>query len=377
MDHVKSVLEQFGQHTRQSDTELLDTSKIAQKYVALHIGGMVPTEFVYDCVSNDYNAVGLRTHNPPLKTYAQHGKIDVPTFIQAMQSISRPLSTAAPVFSQFQRRFFSKPKDQEKWAWLERPNQWKEAAAYVAMTMHTSPKFGELVDQLALPSNVDRQNLTEFLKQNKDKVAQIATEVGTLLKQIQMQDNLFLGTPIPVQSALVVDGAYKTSSSPLNAGLITLNKKGSTSSKTSLRSLRERMEPYRQRAGLNKTFKTEKLAKQIMISALNVPDHTVPTAILGSHQRSVAPLETDDERELASTLVDVFEKEPDFDPNKSARCQALSKATLSNMWEPRSMLKNILHSASNIENGRHLKAYVQSGVDGLEDAELTRAIEQL
>lgn len=373
MDHIKGVLEKFGQHTRQSDEELLDTSKIAQKYVAVHIGD----ETTYNCVSNDYNALKLRTHNPPLSVYAQHGKIDVPTFVGAMSSIAASLSEG-PVFQTFQHEFFPKPHDQEKWQWLERPDQWKEPAAFVAMTMYQSPKFGEMVDAIGA-KGVDRYKLKQFMQKHQKDSVQIAHEVGTILSQIKMPENLYLGQPLTKSSSSSSSFSFPFSEGERKKNLITLDKKGPLggSGGKTLADLRPLMEPYRVRAGLNKTFNTEKLAKQIMISALNVPSDSVPTSILSRHQESVQPLVNDKERQLASTLVDAFESEPDFDPNKSARCQAMSKATLNNMWEPRTLLKHVLHAPNHVENGRHLESYNKSGVDGTEDEELARAIEEL
>jgi len=365
MDHVKDVLEHFGKHTRQSDDELLDPSKIAQKYIAVHIG-----EVAYNGVSNDYKAVGLRTHHPPLKMYAQNGKIDVPTFMEAMQTIGTA-AREGDMFVKFQDQFFPQDTDQEKWQWLERPDQWKESAAFVASTLCTSPKFGDIVDQLGM----ERQPLKVFFQQ-QDRATQdgIRLEVGSILKRIQMEKGLFLGAPLSLSET----NSITTTTPCVKKNLITLDTKGDAPVQSmNLKELRSKMEPYRQRAGLNKTFNTEKLAKQIMVSALNVPEHAVPPSILGTHQKVVMPLVSDEERELASTLVDVFETEPQFDPNKSARCQALSKATLSNMWDPRTMLKHILHAEHHIENGRQLKLYTNSGVDGKEDNELTRAIEKL
>ena len=108
MNHVKTILETFGQHTRQNDEELLDTSKIAQKYLAVHIGGVVPTELAYNCISNDYNAMRLRTHNPPLATYAKYGKVDVPTFLHVMGRVRQQQNgnESLPIFSDIFRKIF-------------------------------------------------------------------------------------------------------------------------------------------------------------------------------------------------------------------------------------------------------------------------------
>jgi hypothetical protein len=369
---MQGILFDFGTHTRHTENEMvLEPSHIAQKYLAAHVA-LVPTEVTFDCISGDYNAMALRTHNPPLKMYSKLGKVHVPTFVELCKNISPDKKLNTPAYSRFQDSLYPKPDQVETWQWLERPDQWKHAGAFIAMTLNPSTKYGELMDAL----DSDRHALRKYLaSQSEQEKVLIAEDVGKLISTIKLAKDFYLnGTFITTPCiASAPQGQEEREMVPLTR-----------KTETSLAALRPNMEDFRIRAGLSKTISTKRLGQQMLLSALQIKSEHVPRSILGRHQTQLPALETETEKDTATQLIDAFKlhEHESFNAKKSTLCNALCKATMTSNWDACTMLQSIVYPEKYIENARHCATFQKLAQDadkgeGRNDAELVRLIENV
>jgi hypothetical protein len=305
----------FAKHTKQSEEDIANTSKLAQKYIAVHVT-LAPTPLVYNCIASDYKLLELRTHNPPLDHYQQES-IDVPTFVHITKNGFQNLQESIEnenkwqFYSFFKETVFPKPVGEEVWKSYYKPDLWKERAYFLALNCNNKAQFGSLIRAIhaennnngaAAPIDKDVANqliskLIRFTKDNTHILVNIdPTEIGEMIAQIQLKEELPLPLP-PQEIACGTCGGNKVDSDEEDMSLRS-NAQIETGAKLELaasgpptktwQELRktEVVEAYRKKSLLNATFSANKIGKQVLLASIGFSG-TEPTVkhLLGTFQK--------------------------------------------------------------------------------------------
>lgn len=138
-------MQKFAQHTRHTEAECEnDPSAIARKYLICHLAGSDG----YAHVSDDYDAMAIRTQKPPLSAYREM-IMEPDDFVRIMRDgYDAPIDThdaATPHLGAFCDALFPAPVGEEGWERLQRTDHWKARACFVASQLMDRPGVHELV----------------------------------------------------------------------------------------------------------------------------------------------------------------------------------------------------------------------------------------
>jgi hypothetical protein len=355
-EHARENLQKFALHIQLTANECEDASAVARRYIALHVN-VVPTSHVYSAIASDYKVVELRTHNPPIKSYAMKANVDIPTYVYVMQTI--PDDTVRPAkrleaFTRFSEELFPRPKGEERYKYITRPNQWKEKATFVALNFKNSANLLDLME--TLHGKAKATDMFKRVRSYQDpKAVEMQQDFSEILKQIAIpaEDMVLLSKAQlpapqpPIQVAAPVEVL------PMAKVLVT---KTSVASKT-LDDIRPSMEAYRKRAGLNATVSTTKIAKQMLYAALGTPVSNLPDGVLGTFQKELTPLKID-EVSVALDSIDAFQN-VELDANSSAYLVALATLSKQYEWNTRDLLRNAIGNWDERVRTRLAKAHPQ------------------
>lgn len=307
--HIKGVLQDFSDHIRLSDAT---PTEIVQKYLALGCN-VVPTQCVYDSISSDYKWIEMRTHNPPVHTYANEktAPIDIATFTEVIKQ-GYPSTIQKQVlgeFNHFVDTVILAPQgrlDQERWIEACRKDKWRDVALFLGLSYKENPKFYQLLKTITESDNVSslHKSMVEYKPRDKQTMA---SDIATLIKSIQL----------PPSFVDALDTApHMTPNTQSPTPLVSQTQVGPTQFKfvqseqpnvvIPIETLRTPvMEAYRKRAGLTPIVETKRIAQQMLVAALgdsiNVED--IPKAILLRSQSRIEPLKTQEEHELVSDII--------------------------------------------------------------------------
>lgn len=360
---VARVLNDFSRHTRMLG-EAKDANYVASRYLAAHLS-VVPAESAFAMLGSDYSAMVNRTHKPPLSNYAKQGNVDAETFVSIVKdgfSDGIDLKRAAieaPSYARFCKEYFDK---------AERKT-WKPVASYLAANYAKNKAVLEKIMIQVEPNNTKlREQVCQYGKTIKYGPTG-AQDIGNVISWICLPVawNVHLKTPTEDQDEPVM---LKSSAPSIEHSLVILDKCAPPT--MDMDQLRPLMEPYRIRANLPASISHERLAKQMLLAAIdeNAPRAYIGTA-LGRHQQGLCPLKGQDERTLVCAIIDALPTIPDFCPTESAHCQALSDATMCNEWEPRSLLKHIVDPGAFME-AKELYRYQKTPIK--QDGALVQAL---
>ncbi len=331
-----SVLFKFAAHTRQSDEEASDLTKLAQKWLAVHTC-IASAPLVYSRIASDYALMELRTHNPPLHSYTRTG-FDVPTFVAVLKNgleSNEPLDAAAigPSFSQFCAALFPKPVGEEAWEPYRRRDHWKKAAYFLAAQQRH--QLYALVEAIYFADKTDAEKASRVERDTAADLATLVTkystqhlkaiapeELGNLISKVKMPPVVVVNT-----TADSIEGGYHSTIAEYDSDAdhidaaaaaedsgvrIQFSAPFSSSTKEEGRVWDEvrrndRIQDYRKRAGLNAIFSPQKLAKQVVLSVLGFKGTEPECApLLAVHQTEFAAaptgLEESDWRLLMDSL---------------------------------------------------------------------------
>lgn len=193
-------LQKFANHTRHRPPRDGDLSVLGRKWMVTHVAPSSPETYAF--IANDYDLVRVRTHSPPLASYAESSHpVDVDTFVWVTKNgypNGRPLTMEEeqqwPALAQFRDTLWPKPVDQEAWQPFERKDHWKERAYFLAAAgaCKNRPQFHALVERI-YSEDVPVSPLT------KDAVSDLYTrilrivpepspyEIGTLIAALDLQ----------------------------------------------------------------------------------------------------------------------------------------------------------------------------------------------
>lgn len=306
----------FAKHTKQSEEDIANVSKLAQKYIAVHVT-LAPTPLVYNCIASDYKLLELRTHNPPLEHYQQES-IDVPTFVHitknGFQNLHENIENENKwqFYSFFKETVFPKPVGEEAWKSYYKPDLWKERAYFLALNCNNKAQFGSLIraihaENATEPVDKEMANqliskLIEFTKDTKHILVNIdPTEIGEMIAQIRLeqthQDVLDVGCGVCGGGGdkKVVDSDDEEpvqTNSPIEveAKLELVASGAPTKTWEELRKT-EAVEAYRKKSLLNATFAPNKIGRQVLLASIGFSG-TEPTVkhLLGTYQKKFETL---------------------------------------------------------------------------------------
>jgi len=377
MDHVKDVLSKFARNTRMSVSECGNLTKVAQKWLTLHVN-VVPVEQVYSSIASDYRVMRMRTHSPPLHAYSnQNGDIDIPTFL-FVTSHADAVKTDTPGFEAFKDCVLPRPVGEEAWHALERADQWKEVAYYLALNATKRPQFGALIESiyhypktawLPTENNEPHRIYDAMQKFNADEL--IASDIDDIISQIELSNDALDITPVTNNVVVKVEPIPE-----INESVSTISLTAPSSANTTLDGLRPSMEAYRRRAGLIATFDTQKLAKQMIYATMGCTVHQIPPNVLARYQDELMPITDSVERNVALEALDAFTNVPAFDPNKSVRGKVFATILKKDQWEPREFLKHVV-CAGQYMNERASTRYMDLGTQQELDSAMMTVIAAL
>lgn len=343
---VARVLNDFSSHTRMLDDEAEDANYVASRYLAAHLS-VVSAEAAFAMLGSDYSAMVNRTHKPALGNYAKQGHVDPETFTTIIKDgypnglDLRVAATHAPSYVLFCKEYFEKPERQT----------WKPVASYLAANFAKNKAVLEKIMVRVDPNNTKlREQVCRYGKTVKYGPTG-AQDMGSVisLMALPMAWNVYLEAPTDEREEGDSNKPQLVKSTiPIEHSLVILDKCAPPTG--DLDQLRPLMEPYRIRANLPVSISHQRLAKQMLLAAIDEnATRTHIGAALGRHQKSLCPLTGDNERLLVCGIIDALPEIPNFCPTESAHCQALSNATMCNEWEPRSLLKHIVDPSTFME----------------------------
>lgn len=368
---VANVLEQFAANAKLSKNDLLDTSRVLQRYMAVHVT-IAPADIAYGLVADDYKMVELQARNPPISVYRKGTRpVHVGTFITACKN----MESSSHSFDQFREAVRPIAADEEKWMYLtSKERQWKDKAYFMALNFTESSAFKPLIEAIYAypekkanyldpePGRIYDQMVKYVPKQNP---VQLAHDIGRMIASIHVDnDKLSVVTnkqEPDMQFKLEADQPIQRKKSA-----ITISSDISPITQ-SFASLRPQMESYRKRAGLPATVDVHRLAKQMIYAASGMNHDEVPDNLLSRYQKKLTPVISDEERSVALMCVDAFISVPkSFEPNQSARAKAVSTLAKKKHWDAKTLLKAALVPQAFLE--KHLyekfeKQVVTSEVD--------------
>lgn len=282
-----SALFAFARHTRQSEDETRNVTKLAQKWLAIHTAPLV-----YAQVASDYALLALRTHSPPLQSYAAGG-FDVPTFVAVLKTglqSNEPIDATAvgPAFAQFCEAIFPTPAGEEKWEKFTRNDHWKKAGYFLAAAQRPT-QFYPLVEAVYFSDLASSNGGQKPTRAQLDDMADLATritrytsqhmkegsvspkELGNLISMIKMPPVVVINH---VAAAAEVDDEEEHERESVHlhneAQIHFVSSSSSAAAKDDAVRKNEAAQAYRKSAGLNVTFSSQKLAKQIVLAALGL-----------------------------------------------------------------------------------------------------------
>jgi hypothetical protein len=331
--HIRGVLERFARHTKHKEAQLEcadDISLLLKKYVALHVGDpRVPPSAFYPYVSDDYNMLSLRTHAPPLNTYATTLCMDSDLTVFIMKNGSVPpeardmdstYMATESLFQGFRDVVFPTPVGQEQWATATRPNQWKERGYFFSLlSSRDKTNFRDLVRAIHDADIAESERVGEAHKQDleriytalkgygdivprRDDAVAVAAEIGTMISRFKFSpeslgtlfDDLETESPSP-SSPLggnkpdedVVVGGGDTFPKIVTLKMPADRKEWKDADFRTLPVITQ----YKGNVGLSKMFSTRKAVKQMLLSQILTgetadlkPEAYDMTRILGSQQ---------------------------------------------------------------------------------------------
>jgi hypothetical protein len=327
----QKVAADFCLHTRQSEEDAANESKVAQKWLAVH-ATLAPSPLVYAHVASDYALVNLRTHNPPLHAYTR-APINVEAFVFVTKhgfSKVKPsvISARMPSFLQFCQELFPRPVGEELWEEHYRGDTWKPMAYFLALNASNRADFYPLVEAIYTA------DLPKVCIGDKDAAADLYTrivrlkivtptaeELGQLLTLVdlkeapvhvdqkdeiiqvnQVQDPIMAENPS--QQNLVQE---RLAFAPMAAA--------SAMDSVSWEDIRRNpfVQTYRKNAGLAVTYSPQKLVKQMILSRIGLNGkEPVCASLLGTHQTKfpVSSANLTAEWSFLMDCIDAFETDP-------------------------------------------------------------------
>lgn len=337
---VRDTLRTFASNTGHRERELEDANGITsliKKYIVVHMGalgrGKVPVgvEQLYPYVSDDYEQVAMRTHNPPLYMYATSANpLDKQTFIFIMKNGATPTASVEadpkhqkkePLFQHFRDDVFPLRNKAESWEYSTRSNRWKERAYFFAKasSFHKNSFRGLVTaihndgvdpskQQCSEHSNelerIYSRLKTYELVPESDNAEVVAQEIGSMVAEFSFEPE-------------ILQDLFGLESEAHKSGLTTLNEEMDTCvvEQTSVavrdveikapvgqewddkyfRTLPIVMQ-YKSNAGLNNVFSSKKAVKQMLAGALfnNAEKDSlqVPITMLGRKQKTLPEVAT-------------------------------------------------------------------------------------
>lgn len=388
-NEVVKTLGAFASHTRMNDAECRNVNFVGQRYLASHLNIVEPKQAFSMLVGNDYDALTLRTHKPPLSRYSKEARVSVPTFIALVQN-GYPqgvhmewASKEAPSYVSFCNAVFPATQNEELWKRQARLRHWRPVAYYLAANYaNIAPTFEQLMngihgakgDYAALCSLIDR--VAAYGRHERYGGAiKGAHDVGSIIGQMNVPQEHWVDLKA---ETVEKDKEQPMATKATNKQIIVLKDNvQKEENQNELEMLRADMEPYRRRAGLPATVPTERIAKQMLLAAIDQHDVENAKPVLGRFQQKITPIQNKDEQALVCRIIDALPTMPVFDPNKSVRCKAISSALLQNEWDPKSLLKHIVMPDQHMD-ARALHRYettiAADNANNKSESELVRAI---
>ena len=314
--HIKSVLiEGFAKHLKIRDIQSNDgdafaLTLLAKKYLALGVN-VVPTQRVYDAISSDYALLSMRTHYPPLAAYSEptNAPIDPVTFAEIVKQGFGPsgkkhahLIESSIEFNRFVDLITQRAPDQESWVDVCRKDKWKDVALFLGLNYKENPCFYKILKAVSEKDDVSELN-KHMLAYKPRNMQALEKEMVAFIQSIDL----------PVEFCDQIFSASIASDSPLVSATKGIEprqveEKGGKKSvilshlepQNNLEDLRERMEPYRRRAGLPVVVDTKRIAQQLVYAALG---EDIPANLLTKSQRALIPIAGEEEETLVMDII--------------------------------------------------------------------------
>lgn len=377
---VTAVLEKFAQNAKLSKSDMLDSSKVLQRYMAVHVN-IAPVEMTYSLIADDYKMIELKAESPPLKVYRSGTMpIDIETFIVACKHMES--GNISQSLDEFRQVVLSRPVEEEQWKRFNSPDLWKEKAYFMALNFKDMKNIVEAVYDYpnktisAEPGFIyNRMALYEA----RQKPGQLAHDIGRMIASIKIEHEDVSSPLTASTSPPLLDLQFKMQEEPQrkkSSSKIIVEHASETTTKESFATLRPQMEAYRKRAGLNATIDAKKLARQIIYAASDMPHERVPEEILGRFQKKLTAV-NEEEKCIALKCIDAFTNVPkSFDANNCERAKIISSLTRKKQWNAKGLLKAIIVPQAFLEKSMYDR-YEKQGVHNNFDQEIATAIADL
>jgi len=283
------MLAKFATHTRQSTAEREDTCTLAKKWLALQCN-LAPAPHVYAHIAHDYPLLELRTHEPPITTYATgRMPIDEKTFVWVTSHLPSvyTMERQGEALSHFVDTFFPRPIGEE--AWVKHKNNqdgWKPAAYFLALNCRDNAKFYSLVEAIhgagasAAGTTTDKSAAADLFSQLKHykplEGSVSAKELGELISLVDISPEAIEcgvcdggGSAAPVADTEPPQEEEEVPDESPLAQQAEIHRPLRTWAELRRDPL---LQEYRRVASLPPTYPVEKLAESLLVSAFAIED---------------------------------------------------------------------------------------------------------
>lgn len=314
----------FAKHTRQSEDEMRDVTKLSQKWLAVHTAPLV-----YAQIAGDYALLALRTHSPPLQSYALSG-FDVPTFVAVLKTgleSNEPIDADAvgPAFAQFCAALFPTPVAEEKWEKYTRRDHWKRAGYFLAAQRPTqfyplaqAVYFSDIAHSQATRAQLDDMadlatRITRYTLQHMQSVS--PKELGNLIALVQMPTVVVINQPAapssePIGCEEEEEEEYQQQEQ-IESSCISFVSSSIPNEEEQQPMAAAVVKEYRLGAGLNVTVSPVRLAKQMVLAALGRTGKEPECEhLLTKHQESFASVSAHTEWDKVLALATMSDPTP-------------------------------------------------------------------
>ncbi len=298
-------LTEFAKHTCSKQDETL-----GKRYLAVHMGAMA-----YAFLADDYDALVVRTHNPPLSSYTCP---DPQTFAQLMQQSTgreRHLKDVLP----------------------GKCAVWQDHAATVALQFKSHQSFPKLIAAIAPEGMAIRWTSALVRYKCDNDLESKATELIATLPNMAL---IIAGDDEDIIGNYIGDDV-DTMTTTTTTTTTTLHG-------PSIEGVRQAMEPFRKRAQLPPTSNPMRIAQQMICSRLGI----AAPELLHRNQTSIPKL-VEDEHAIVESLLDCVEFQPLLENTvafeKSELCESIRHAAQKKSWDTRTLLKYAIDPAAHLD----------------------------
>jgi len=303
---------------------------------------------VYDAISSDYTLLSMRTHYPPLSAYSEpkSAPFDPVVFSEIIKQgfdakKHIKLIESSVEFNRFVDLITERSPDQERWVDGCRKDKWKDVALFLGLNYKENPSFYRLLKVVSEKDDVSKLNkhMLDFKTRDTQSLGREMTAfIQSIALPVEFCEEILSSLVLRTTKEHVQKEEAIKEEITKEKALILFH----SNAEYKMEDLRERMEPYRKRAGLTAVVDTQRIARQMVYSSLG---EDFPPEILTKTQKTLTPIQGEEEQNL---VLDIIQSEA-FDEDSlkelttySEKANRVVRVTNKREWDTRALLQHAI-----------------------------------